>query len=55
MKLSKRGEYALRSLISLGIAQELGKPRLSIRALAEKGNIPVKFLEAILLELNKVG
>jgi Rrf2 family protein len=55
MKVSKRGEYALRSLINLGIAQELGRPMLQIRQLAEKENIPVKFLEAILLELNRAG
>jgi Rrf2 family protein len=55
MRVSKRGEYALRSLINLGIARELGKPMLQIRQLAEKENIPVKFLEAILLELNRAG
>ena len=55
MKVSKRGEYALRSLNNLGIAQELGRPILQIRELAKKENIPVKFLEAILLELNRAG
>jgi Rrf2 family protein len=42
-------------MITLGIAQELGHPMLQIRALAEKENIPVKFLEAILLDLNRAG
>src|SRR6266404_3034654 len=57
MRVSKRGEYALRSLINLGIARELGRPMLQIRELAEKENIPVKFLEAILLEkpMNKIS
>ena len=55
MRLSKRGEYALRSLINLGIAQELGRPLLQIRELAQQENIPRKFLEAILLDLNKAG
>ena len=55
MRVSKRGEYALRSLIDLGIAQELGRPQLQIRELAEKENIPIKFLEAILLDLNRGG
>ena len=55
MKVSKRGEYALRSLINLGIAHELGLPRVQIRELAKKENIPVKFLEAILLEMNRAG
>ena len=55
MRISKRGEYALRALIDLGIAQELGRPLLPISELAKKENIPVKFLEAILLELNRAG
>jgi len=55
MRVSKRGEYALRSLINLGIAQELGLPLLRIGDLAEKENIPIKFLEAILLDLNRAG
>jgi len=53
--VSKRGEYALRALIDLGIAQELGRPRLQIRELAKREKIPVKFLEAILLDLKKAG
>ena len=55
MRVSKRGEYALRSLINLGIAQESGLPLLRIGDLAEKENIPIKFLEAILLDLNRAG
>jgi len=55
MRISKRGEYALRSLINLGIAQELGRPQVKISELAKKENIPVKFLEAILLDLNRAG
>jgi len=30
MKLTKRGEYALRALIDLGIAQEVGRDLLKI-------------------------
>ncbi|MDA1276963.1 MAG: Rrf2 family transcriptional regulator [Verrucomicrobia bacterium] len=55
MKLTKRGEYALRALIGLGIARESGAPIVRIRDLAEKENIPVKFLEAILIELKTAG
>ena len=54
MRVSKRGEYALRSLINLGIAG-IGPAMLQIPELAERENIPVKFLEAILLELNRAG
>src|SRR5436309_13080655 len=55
MRVSKRGEYALRSLINLGIAHDLGRPMLQIVELAKKENIPIKFLEAILLDLRKAG
>ena len=55
MKLSKRGEYALRALINLGIAQELDCPLLQVRDLAGCENIPVKFLEQILAQLKKAG
>jgi len=55
MKLTKRGEYALRAMIDIGIAQELGRPLIRIRELSEKENIPIKFLEAILLEMKEAG
>jgi Rrf2 family protein len=55
MNLSKRGEYALRALIDIGIAQELGREILPIGELAEHERIPVKFLEQILLQLNEAG
>ncbi len=55
MRVSKRGEYALRALIDLGIAQELGRSMLQIGELAKQERIPVKFLEAILLHLKKAG
>jgi Rrf2 family protein len=55
MRVSKRGEYALRALIDLGIAQELDRPMLPIRELAKREKIPVKFLETILLDLKKAG
>ncbi len=55
MTLSKRCEYALRALIDIGIAQELGRPLLSIGELAAHERIPVKFLEQILLQLKEAG
>jgi Rrf2 family protein len=55
MNLSKRGEYALRALIDIGIAHELGRPLLPISELAERERIPVKFLEQILLQLKEAG
>lgn len=53
--MTKRGEYALRALIDLGIAQEANYPIVQIRELAQKENIPVKFLEAILIDLKEAG
>jgi len=55
MKLSKRGEYGLRSLIDLGLAHELGRDLLQLNELAEAEKIPVKFLEQIVLDLKQGG
>src|SRR5204863_7324833 len=55
MKLSKRGEHALRSLIDLGIAAELGWPMLQITELASKEKLPMKFLEQIFTQLKAAG
>src|SRR6266481_5663587 len=55
MNLSKRGEYALRALIDIGIASELGRPMLQVSELAAKEKLPVKFLEQILAQLKAAG
>lgn len=55
MRLTKRGEYALRALIDLGIAQEAGRELVQIAEIADHENIPIKFLEAILVELKEAG
>ncbi|MBW7894540.1 MAG: Rrf2 family transcriptional regulator [Opitutaceae bacterium] len=55
MKLSKRGEYALRSLINLGIAAEVGRELVQVSELALNEQMPVKFLEQILQELRAAG
>ena len=55
MKISKRGEYALRALIDLGIASEMGWPMLQISELASKEKLPVKFLEQIFTQLKSAG
>jgi len=55
MKLSKRGEYGLRSLIDLGLAHELGRDLLQLNELAQSEKIPVKFLEQIVLDLKQGG
>ena len=55
MRLSKKGEYALRSLINLGIAAEVGRPLLQVSVLASREQLPVKFLEQILQALKEAG
>lgn len=55
MRLTKRGEYALRTLIRLGVAHRLGKEVLSVSALAESERLPFKFLEQILGDLRGGG
>ncbi len=55
MKLSKKGEYALRSLIDLGIAADVGRELVQVAELAEKEQIPAKFLEQIMQELKASG
>ena len=55
MNLSKRGEYALRALIDLGIAAELGWPLLQTSQLAAKERMPIKFLEQIFTQLKAAG
>lgn len=55
MNLSKRSEYALRALIDLGIASELGRPILQVTELAAKEKLPIKFLEQIFMQLKAAG
>jgi Rrf2 family protein len=55
VKVSKRGEYALRALIDFGLAQALGRPLLQVSELASKEDLPVKFLEQILMQLKAAG
>lgn len=53
MKLSLRGEYALRSLVVLGL--NYGKNVLRIQTISEQQNIPKRFLEQILNDLKSAG
>src|SRR5471032_2849318 len=55
MKLSKKGEYALRSLINLGFAAEAKRDLVQASELAESEQLPVKFLEQILQVLKEAG
>lgn len=53
MKVSKKGEYALRAMIYLSLNYKKGT--IQIQKIAERAKIPKKFLEQILLELKKAG
>jgi Rrf2 family protein len=53
MKLSKRGEYGLRAMVDLA-SQQAGVVA-PIKEIAQREQIPVKFLEQILLTLRNAG
>jgi Rrf2 family protein len=55
MKLSKKGEYALRTVINLGIAAEMGRSLVQVSELADSEQLPVKFLEQIMHQLKDDG
>jgi len=55
MKLSKRGEYALRTLINLGIAAEVKRSLVQVAELADNERLPAKFLEQIMQALREAG
>jgi len=55
MTLTKKGEYALRAMIQLGIAKSLGRGLVSMSELAESNRLPLKFVERIFLELREAG
>ncbi len=53
MKLSRRSDYALRALFTL--IDEYGAGPISVRELAERNDVPRRFLEQIMLELKARG
>ena len=53
MKLSVRGEYALRALLVLGL--HYGETVVRIQTISDQQNIPKKFLEQILNDLKTLG
>ena len=55
MTLTKKGEYALRAMIQLGIAKTLGRGIVPVSELVESNRLPLKFVERILLELREAG
>jgi len=53
MKLSVRGEYALRALLVLALNYD--QPVVRIQTISEQQNIPKRFLEQILNDLKSAG
>lgn len=53
MKLSLRGEYALRAMLVLGLNYE--EPVVRIQTISDQQNIPKRFLEQILNDLRSAG
>jgi Rrf2 family protein len=56
MRLSKKGEYAVRALVEIGL-ESVQRPNslIQISTVAQRTNIPEKFLEQILLALRNGG
>ncbi len=57
MRLSKRGEYGLRAMITLAEPAKQGNPPIvmQIKEISQREHIPAKFLEQILLTLKNAG
>lgn len=55
MKVTKKGEYALKALIELAINYDKGITATVINDIAEREKIPQKYLEQILLALKNAG
>lgn len=53
MRLSRKSDYALRALFDL--AENFGSGPISIRQLAERNDIPRRFLEQIMIDLRVSG
>lgn len=54
MKLSKRGEYGLKAMIELA-SRAAGQGAVQIKDIAQHEQIPVKFLEQIMVTLKNAG
>jgi Rrf2 family protein len=53
MKITYKGDYALKTI--LGLALHYGNSPVTIQKLAKQADIPLKFLEQILLDLKRGG
>lgn len=53
MKITYKGDYALKSILDLALHYEQGL--VTIHDLAKRADIPIKFLEQVLLDLKRGG
>jgi Rrf2 family protein len=53
--ISARTDYAVRAMLALAQAQEEGSGPLSVETLAQRQDLPRKFLEAIVADLRGAG
>jgi len=53
MRITYKGDYALKALIDIGIYEKFGV--VSIKDISEREDIPLKFLEQIIISLKKEG
>ncbi|MCM8823386.1 MAG: Rrf2 family transcriptional regulator [Candidatus Omnitrophica bacterium] len=53
MRITYKGDYALKSILELSL--NYGRNAVTIHEMAERLDIPVKFLEQVLLELKRGG
>jgi Rrf2 family protein len=54
MKISSKGDYALRTILTLALKIDENRP-VRLPEIAELNNIPVKFLEQIMIQLKSAG
>ncbi len=54
MKISSKGDYALRAILTLALRNEEKKP-VRLPEIAEQNHIPIKFLEQIMIQLKGAG
>jgi Rrf2 family protein len=53
MKLTARGRYSIKAMLDLALQRGLGP--CPVRAIAQRQNIPMPYLEKLLIELRRAG
>ena len=54
MKITYKGDYALKAVLDLALHHEEGRV-ITIHDMAKRADIPIKFLEQVLLDLKRGG